>query len=57
MTPKQFCEKYLYNYKINDDNNIDVNGNVDLDYDLGNMEKLPVKFGKVSKDHHIFSLT
>jgi hypothetical protein len=53
MTPKQFCEKYFdneINYTINPDKTIDVNGNVDLDYKLGNMKKLPVKFGKVSCD-------
>jgi hypothetical protein len=51
MTPKQFCERYLdkyTRYTINPDNTIDVNGDVDLDYVLGKMEKLPVKFGKVS---------
>jgi hypothetical protein len=48
MTPKQFCEKYLENYTINPDYTIDVNGNVDLYNRLGNMKKLPVKFGKVS---------
>jgi hypothetical protein len=48
MTPKQFCEKYLKNYTINSDGTIDVNGNVYLYRRLGNMTKLPVKFGKVS---------
>jgi hypothetical protein len=48
MTPKQFCEKYLENYTINHDDTIDVDGDVFLDNILGNMEKLPVKFGKVS---------
>jgi hypothetical protein len=47
---KQFCEKYLKKYKINSDGTIDVNGNVYLDNRLGDMEKLPVKFGKVSGD-------
>jgi hypothetical protein len=42
------CEKYLKNYTINSDNTVDVNGNVNLYYRLGQMEKLPVKFGKVS---------
>jgi hypothetical protein len=46
MNTLEFCEKYLENYIINPDNTIDVNGNVFLR--LGNMEKLPVKFGKVS---------
>jgi hypothetical protein len=50
MTPLEFCEKYLENYTINPDNTIDVNGNVNLYFKLGNMEKLPVKFGKVSCD-------
>jgi hypothetical protein len=50
MTPKQFCEKYLENYTINPDNTIDVNGDVHLYDRQGNIEKLPVKFGKVSGD-------
>ena len=45
---KEFCEKYLYNYTINPDGSIDVNGGVNLYSRLGNMEKLPVRFGKVS---------
>jgi hypothetical protein len=48
MTPLEFCEKYLENYTINSDDTIDINGNVDLYARLGNMTKLPVKFGKVS---------
>jgi hypothetical protein len=48
MTPLEFCEKYLENYRINSDGTIDVDGNVFLYRELGNMEKLPVKFGKVS---------
>jgi len=43
-----FCKKYLGNYTINSDDTVDVNGNVFLYRELGNMEKLPVKFGKVS---------
>jgi len=45
---KYFCQKYLENYIINPDGTIDVNGDVYLDDELGDMEKLPVKFGKVS---------
>jgi hypothetical protein len=48
MNTLEFCEKYLKNYTINPDDTIDVDGNVNLDGFLGNMEKLPVKFGKVS---------
>jgi hypothetical protein len=48
MTPKQFCEKYLENYTINHDGIIDVDDDVGLYNRLGKMEKLPVKFGKVS---------
>jgi hypothetical protein len=48
MTPKQFCEKYLENYTINHDDTIDVDGDVYLETYLDDMEKLPVKFGKVS---------
>jgi hypothetical protein len=49
MTPKEFCEKYrIRNFTINDDDTIDVNGHVDLWNKLGNMKKLPVKFGNVS---------
>jgi hypothetical protein len=45
----EFCEKYLENYTINSDDTIDVNGNVNLSSRrLGDMEKLPVKFGKIS---------
>jgi hypothetical protein len=49
---EKFCEKYLkdVNYTINPDDTIDVNGEVDLNERLGDMEKLPVKFGKVSGD-------
>jgi hypothetical protein len=46
MNTEQFCEKYLKNYTINPDDTIDVYGDVNLH--IGNMEKLPVKFGKVS---------
>jgi hypothetical protein len=50
MTPLEFCEKYLKNYTINLDDTIDVNGSVHLWKKLGKMEKLPVKFEKVSGD-------
>jgi hypothetical protein len=45
MNTLEFCQKYLENYTINPDGTIDVDGDVYLDND---MEKLPVKFGKVS---------
>jgi hypothetical protein len=45
---KQFCEKYLENYTINIDDTIDVYGHVNLGSKLGNIQKLPVKFRKVS---------
>jgi hypothetical protein len=45
---ENFCKKYLKNYTINSDDTIDVDGYVNLIGILGNMEKLPVKFGKVS---------
>jgi hypothetical protein len=48
MNTLEFCEKYLENYTINPDNTIDVNGDVNLNDRLGDMEKLPVKFKKVS---------
>jgi hypothetical protein len=48
MNTLEFCEKYLYNYSINPDDTIDVNGDVKLWNRLGDMKKLPVKFGKVS---------
>jgi hypothetical protein len=50
MNTLEFCEKYLKNvdYTINNDDTIDVNGNVDLDNKLGKLTNLPVKFGKVS---------
>jgi CO dehydrogenase nickel-insertion accessory protein CooC1 len=43
-----FCEKYLRHYTINSDGTVDVDGDVNLHNKLGDMEKLPVKFGKVS---------
>jgi hypothetical protein len=48
MNTLEFCQKYLKNYTINSDNTIDVDDNVYLWQKLGDMEKLPVKFGKVS---------
>jgi hypothetical protein len=49
MNTLEFCEKYrLFNYTINSDGSIDVNGGVDLWNKLDDIEKLPVKFGKVS---------
>jgi hypothetical protein len=48
MNTLEFCQKYLTNYTINPDDTIDVDGNVDLYNKLGDMEKLPVKFGKVA---------
>jgi hypothetical protein len=48
MNTLEFCEKYLKNYTINHDGSIDVNDNVNLYNNLGDMTKLPVKFGKVS---------
>ena len=48
MNTLEFCEKYLKNYSINSDDTVDVDGNVYLEHELGDMEKLPVKFGKVS---------
>jgi hypothetical protein len=48
MNTIEFCEKYLENYKINSDGTIDVDGAVNLDHKLGEMTKIPVKFGKVS---------
>jgi hypothetical protein len=50
MNTLLFCEKYLLNYTISTDDTIDVNGSVYLYGQLGDMEKLPVKFGKVSGD-------
>jgi hypothetical protein len=47
MNNIEFCEKYLENYTINPDGSIDVDDDVDLWRKLGDMEKLPVKFGKV----------
>jgi hypothetical protein len=49
MNTLEFCEKYLKNYTINSDGTIDVNDEVALYNKLGNMTKLPVKFGKVSE--------
>jgi hypothetical protein len=52
MNTLEFCQKYLKNvdYTINPDETVDVDGYVNLLGQLGNMEKLPVKFGKVSGD-------
>jgi hypothetical protein len=48
MNTLEFCERYLKNYTINPDGTIDVNRDVNLHGQLGDMKKLPVKFGKVS---------
>ena len=41
------CEKYnIKNYKINPDNSIDVDGNVDLDRKC--LTELPIRFNKVT---------
>jgi hypothetical protein len=49
MTPKQFCQKYkIKNYTINSDGTIDEGYGVYLTVKLGDIEKLPVKFRKVS---------
>jgi hypothetical protein len=48
MNTLEFCQKYLYNYTINPDDTVDVDGDVFLYHVLGDIEKLPVKFGKVS---------
>ena len=43
------CRKYgITNYTVNPDGTVDVNGNVDL-YEK-NLTRLPIKFGKVSRD-------
>jgi hypothetical protein len=44
---EKFCQKFLTNYTINSDGTIDVDDPVYLSNNLGDMEKLPVKFGKV----------
>jgi hypothetical protein len=48
MNTIDFCQKYLNDYTINSDGSIDINGSVYIWSRLGDMEKLPVKFGKVS---------
>jgi len=50
MNEKEFCQKYLddVNYTINNDGTIDVDSDVFLYNELDDIEKLPVKFGKVS---------
>jgi hypothetical protein len=48
MNTLEFCQIYLENYTINPDDTVDINGDVNLWKALGNMKKLPVKFGKVS---------
>ena len=41
------CKRYrIRNYTINPDGSIDVNGNVDLEYN--ELTKIPIKFNKVS---------
>jgi hypothetical protein len=47
MNTLEFCKKYLYDYTINHDNIVDVYSDVDLYNALGDMKKLPVKFGRV----------
>ena len=49
MTTEEICEKYkIENYTINDDESIDVNGDVDL-YNRGLVE-LPLRFNRVYGD-------
>ncbi|NBO23267.1 hypothetical protein EBU94_08025, partial [bacterium] len=44
---KKICEKYkIYNYNINDDGSVDVDGDVDLSNK--ELTRLPIRFGKVS---------
>lgn len=50
---KNFCEKYnITNYTINDDLSIDVDGNVDIEYnifgDIIVLDEIPIKFNKVT---------
>ena len=50
---KNFCEKYyITNYTINDDLSIDVDGNVDIGYDIFRdiivLDEIPIKFNKVT---------
>lgn len=50
---KNFCERYkIINYKINDDLSIDVDGNVDIGYDIVRdiivLDEIPIKFNKVT---------
>jgi hypothetical protein len=52
MNTLEFCQKYLKKYTIKNDGSIDVNGDVDLYKKLGDMKKLPVKFGKVYGDYY-----
>ena len=52
MNTLDFCKKYLGNYTINSDDTIDVDGDVNLYNRLGDMKKLPVRFGKVSGYFH-----
>jgi hypothetical protein len=46
MNTQEFCEKYLKKYTINSNNTVDIDGHVDLD--LYELNKIPIKFGKVS---------
>jgi hypothetical protein len=50
MNTLEFCKKYLENYTINPDDMVDIDRGVYLYGLLGNMKKLPIKFGKVSGD-------
>jgi hypothetical protein len=53
---KSICKEYLssdevISWEINKDGLVDVEGDVHLDYgNLGNLKKLPLKFGKVTGD-------
>jgi hypothetical protein len=47
MTIDEICEKYkIKNYTVNDDGSIDVNGDVDLSYEV--LTELPLVFNKVT---------
>ena len=47
MYLEDICEKYnIKNYKINPDNSIDVDGNVDLDRKY--LTELPIRFNRVT---------
>lgn len=47
------CEKYgIHNYTINSEGKVDIDGGLNLSGRLGDLAKLPIKFGSVTRDFY-----